>query len=121
MNVNLLNKLKTRSPKATISGGLANLWRRVLTDLDATKKLTSFLASYSKRYKNDSEGVINASTIKTNSYADEISLSTLITLLSKLLNIKKISITITLTHRSGTKTQHSETIYDETIKDKHDE
>jgi len=117
---NLLNKLNSRSPGLSINHTIANLWRRILKDLGITERVIGLLANYNKRYRNsnNSKELINSSTMKSNCFSDEISLKSLIGLLTNLLNVRRIDITITITHHNGECRSHSETLFDKTTTDK---
>jgi len=111
---NLLNKLQHRTNGGSIQHVMANLWRRILKELGLVERTIGLLANYNKRYRNsrNSKELINSSTMKANCFNDEISLKSLIGLITNLLNVRKIDLTITITHHDGEKRSHSETLYD---------
>jgi len=115
----LKNKLRLKSPDRTIGGKMANLWRTVLADLDLVDQINGLLSSYNRKYKADksSSSLINSHTLRTNAFADNISLKGLVLLLSNLIHIKKIRFTITLTHSNNIETSHDVELFDKRKED----
>ena len=94
-------KLNTSVDK-TEGGFLALMWRKIITDTGLAAMQVSLLNNYKRR-----GGKRNRGTIQSYFTAGSLTWKNLIFLIFKILPVKKLTVTFTLTYTDNTQTSHS--------------
>jgi len=114
-----LDILKKPSPSNTPHGKLATMFRIILRDLSYVNRVPSLIARHTKMAKATASQVRTTDSIMKELTGDTMTFNVFIKLLHTLLLVKKVKITIILTHFNGDETSHEMEInLEDNIEDK---
>ena len=90
---------------------MSTLWKKILEDLNLKNKLSILIDIYiHKKFKDIKVKKKNRNSIMNDIMSENMTLKTFLMLLFAVLRVKKVIITVTLTHVDNNETSHSITI-----------
>jgi len=106
--MSLLSKLYKPSSVKTPHGRLATMFRKILNDLDAVKKVPSMIARHEQLIKSDKKRVSDTKIMLKDVTSDTMTFNNMLKMLQSLLKVKHIKITTELTYEDDTKSTHTD-------------
>lgn len=113
MSKDKLDELKARNISGANPGSiLAKLWRNVIHDLGIENKMSYLITRYLDRAKrttvdSKSKSKITRTRVLNNVISHDITWKVFLDNIVNLLNVKELTITVTLKHQNDTETTHS--------------